>query len=736
MSATGELGASGTAMVNLLGSSMLANQWIREMTINAEDYGDQDTLLVFSPVWDAVRRGGQYWLGAWTDTVFDPAKMASFMPDLGEGDGAADPDGNFHCGLRIATLKWTNLIGISRPDPKGETYVTYLYLEENPKSPLYMKYRVFQWDYEDDAGVLYEKATIVPADVLEPADIAMLGFDPLKAVEDEGWVNRLTAPGVGKDPKKVPVTLFVLQGRNGADTFVGNDPGNLRPITRSVYNDRIWKAPVQTWAWEVGAPAQRSTWLTAPPDGKLVKWKVDDSHQWRRNNGLSHIFRAYDDQGNKRLLVEEVVTHPDGTEFEVFVIDPDVTSLDNAQYGLARGGGYVLDFNGENYHGGNSVVGFGVYNGDIARNTFIRLIPPTRKRNRGVGVKTDTTRTSLLWDEGNGNSVNIDRKLEEWKHWFNNEGGMPAALDALLEASMNTAPVSPNELEDLKDLANDLGDYYKITVRKNVPVVVPGPSPRTRRKRVSKICDECGAYLPLPGHVVGCSKKPPKPNPAPPIPQGEETWDGDPEDMPPKGKGGKGGSNVTVLREQDVEEGVGFPEIVPVDNSTLALSTGFLTCEWVAPTPAHPRGRILVGFGDRNGSNDRHPILQTTLEHLAGRYNVKVGQPKMRLVEEALWRAIRRVLAGTSGHSRGQATAYAQLQHLLDTSGSEEIRWGLSYALLGIEHLERFANPILRNTLGRQLSNPASSTTKKAPAAKKAPVKRLTKKLPAAKRTA
>ena len=333
-----DIQADGTASIDIQGLSALPNQWIREIAVNSDDYGDDDTLLVYSPVWDAVRESGVYWAGGWTNTVFTPEKMADYMPFMGRGESTADPDGNFHMGLRISVLTWADLVIISRPDPAGDAFVSFLFKNA---SGTYQA-RKYKWDEIVNGKKKFFTGTVVPYSCMTQEYRDELGFDPYRAIEDEGWRYRLKASG--KNPAAEPVTLFVLRGRDGADTYNGNDPKNPRPVTRSVFNDRIWKAPRESWGWEFNTPEQRDNWITDAPDGKIVKWKDDERHQWRQLVGQSHIVRPHD-KGKSRLLVNESVTAPDGTVIEVYVVTGEAgAKLDDAVYGLTRYGGYVIDY--------------------------------------------------------------------------------------------------------------------------------------------------------------------------------------------------------------------------------------------------------------------------------------------------------------------------------------------------------------------------------------------------------
>ena len=263
-----------TGILNVLMKNTEENIFAAEATRNGQQYGA--SMVVFSPVWDAVRRTGNYTLGIWTDSVFLPENMDAYMPRIGETDFEAIVNGNFHAGSRLSMLGWSDFAVVSRPDPKkpDDIFVTFLYQAEDGS------YRTRRWTNGWASPLRRQK--VIRADDLTDDEIDMLGFDPMEIPTDEGWLNRLET--AGKKPNRVPMTCFVLCGRGDhRDTYQGQT-GTGRPLTRSVINDRFWKPTIDVWAWEVQNPDQRDQWLTVPPDGKKggVPWKVDSSHQWRQ----------------------------------------------------------------------------------------------------------------------------------------------------------------------------------------------------------------------------------------------------------------------------------------------------------------------------------------------------------------------------------------------------------------------------------------------------------------------
>ena len=265
-----------SGILDVLMGPLPEDMWANEATRNIIEYGG--SVGVFGIVWDAVVNYGNYTLGIWSDSLFTPENMSDYMPKIGAKDGhLAQQGGNFHAGSRLSILKWSDFAVVSRPDPAqpDDIYVTYLYKDLTTGS-----YKVYRWAHSTQSGL----AKTVHADDITPDEIDMLGFDPTEAVYDPGWINRLKAEGklIGEGP----VTCFVLTGRGAMKNTWQGETGKGRPLTRSVINDRFWSPDVPIWCWECNKPEQPDTWLTAPPDGKKVKWKDDDTHQWRQQHGL------------------------------------------------------------------------------------------------------------------------------------------------------------------------------------------------------------------------------------------------------------------------------------------------------------------------------------------------------------------------------------------------------------------------------------------------------------------
>jgi hypothetical protein len=152
----------------------------------------------------------------------------------------------------------------------------------------------------------------------------------------------------------------------------------------------------------------------------------------------------------------------------------------------------------------------------------------------------------------------------------------------------------------------------------------------------------------------------------------------------------------------DVEVPYDFPEIIPVDHKTMDYdASGILLCDWIAPSKNHPRGAVNVAWGAQGSADpDRHPILVVSVDRVADRFGVKPGDARYIKVEEAVWRVIKRILVGKLGHFHGQGPAYDTVDKMWETSGSEAMRWGLSFSIFGVEHIEKFAVPILTHVLG------------------------------------
>ena len=685
---------------------------------NGQDYGA--SIVVFGIVWDAVTTNGNYPLGIWTDSFFDPADMSEYMPEIGsKGGHGAVIDGNFHAGSRLSILKWSDFAVVSRPDPSkpDDIYVTFLYKDTTAGN-----YKIYRWANNAKSGL----ARTAHVDDLTQDEIDMLGFDPATTPYDEGWLDRLQAEGklVGNGP----VTCFVLTGRGAMkDTWQG-ETGKGRPMTRSVINDRFWKPSIPVWAWEFNKPDQPDTWLNAPPDGKTVKWKDDGTHQWRRQHGLSQVV-----EGTQRDAPEyqEKVLLDDGTRVEVYVLPINAKGgnpLNNATYAVVRGGGYVIDFKGENYHtvnGRGSLRPWGLWNAKVAKRTIIRVVPPlwSEDNSDDAGVKTELSRSTLSWQQGPV-QLSIEYKLQEWQQQFcqllNTE--LSGLRDLMSGAVTRVDPVDLTK--DLQDLASVFGSLYTEKVMVKVKVDVPdptatrsGPGKRKRQARPSTKCPDCGRNLPLPGHLDSCPRHPADSQPAPPIPPGQLDWDGDVTDGP----GTKIKSpltpeldpDATKQVEQDQEQDVptvALPHVQAVDWTDIE-GRGFPAVSW-APTEVGPNGEhgvIRVAWG--SDASERYPTLVQAFDRLCVNYGVADNDAGVRqVVEDALWGAVVRLLAGKFGHVSGQSTSGTfpkdgELQGISTTQDHPVVVTGLTVALYGIQDLERFAVSILSQVLGAAIAD-------------------------------
>lgn len=672
-------------------ASVPEDAWVFETARNGFQYGA--SMVVYGPVWDAVRETGNYTLGVWTDSEFLPADMSGYLPKVGEkdlGDGA-QVGGNFHAGSRLSILRWSDFAVVSRPDPQRPDDVYVIFLYKHDKS-----YRVHRWTNGLASDLRMTK--VIHVDDVTDDEIEMLGFDPAEIPYDEGWINRLESEGV--DPDSVPMTCFVLVGREGHRDTIQGETGQGRPITRSVLNDRFWKPPIPVWAWEIQTPDKRDNWLKAPPDGQNVKWKVDGSHQWRRNHGLS---QAVGDAA--KIEFQKTVVLNDGTFVETYVMDKEP---DNAAYSIVRGGGFVIDFQGENYHshrGRAAMNQWGIWNRRIADRTIVRVIPPVySEENPSVGgVTTDLARSVLTWKQGPSTHP-YESKLQQWQHEYRQR-----LNDELLElrklmAGTETEVDEVDVTKDLEDLASQFGDLY--TRREKVRREEEVPSRRRRRRRESKPCPECGNNLPFPGHADGCSLKP-EPRDKTKVEKGKKSHTGDKD---PDAAGPANGATKKVIREveQDVPA-VSFPVISPADWSDLGR--GFKAIAW---NPDYQdeghRGELKVAWGVDHDSPDRYPALAQAYSHLCERYGVDDDNlAAKQAVEKALWRALVRLLSGKFGHFMGQLETNIPVddkavEDVRSNPDNEAIVYGLTMALYGIQDLERFATPILSQELGSSLA--------------------------------
>jgi hypothetical protein len=731
-----------SSILTVLMEKLDTDMWAIECARNVIQYGGN--IGVFGIVWDAVRRGvaarglGNYMMGVWSDTVFDPQDMATYMPRVGKD---AVIDGNFHAGSRLSILSWSDFAVVSRPDPSrpDDIYVVFLYGVPRADNSEVLSYKVHRWAVANGKSGLER---VVHVDDLTEGEIEMLGFDPSEVIEDEGWVNRL----INGDPKnpidytQIPITCFVLTGRGDKkDTWQG-ETGRGRPVSRSVINDRFWKPPIPIWAWEFHKTEQKSAWATDAPDDVTVKWREERDHQWRQLHGMSQVISG-DDDGVPRDPPEYYSTPillNDGSTVEFWVLPTTKKGgnpLNNDQFGGARGGAYVLDFDDENYHAINGVRGpgsWGVWNKKVAARTLVRVSPPAwSSASPGEpGVKTDLSRTTLTWNHGPA-KVDIQRKIIEWQNEVSKlyDGPLSGLRD--LMSGARTQLDNADLTRDLEDLATEFGHIYtrkvivKVTVEdptttdpaNQVPGKVPARKPRKRRE--SKICPKCGQRLPLPGHADGCVLKP-NSDPAPVIPQGVLDWDGD---LDPDGMGTKvnvpgmvDGPGTKEIEEEHEVPAVSFPYIERSDWSEVSSRGSFIGVSW-SPNEKGPDGRyhgvLRVAWGKDGGMLERYPPLVQAHERLCEKYGVgRHDQGKKVAIDEALWSALVRLLSGKIGHVAGQVAAKtfgsdSPIAHMYDGGGgnNEALLYGLSWALYGIQDLERFARTILAQELGAAVSN-------------------------------
>lgn len=674
--------------------------WISETVRNGIQYGA--SMVVLGPVWDAVKWKGNYPVGIWTDSVFTPEEMADYLPKVGEKDGeGGQTNFNFHAGSRLSILKWSDFAVVSRPDPTkpDDIFVTFLYQSDDGA------FRVHQW--ENGPASVLGMQKVVHVDDLTDSEIEMLGFDPAEVIYDEGWVNRLAEGKKGGfiDPDSIPVVCFILVGRGEMrDTWQG-ETGKGRPITRSEVNDRFWKTPITIWAWEFQTPDQRDKWLTEPP-GDGIGWKVDSSHQWRQLYGLSQVVET----GREKELIEyeHSVMLDDGTlvEFFVFAAEEGKKVLDNSVYGAARGGGYVIDFQGENYHGQNgstSLRQWGVWNKRVAERTIVRVIPPVWTEGTS-GVQTDLPRKTLQWKQG-PSQISIETKVSQWqkecRELLNSELSGLRELMSGTSIQMDSADIT----RDLSDLAAELGPLYTRRERRLIQSVYRARERRKRRKRESMVCPECGQKLPFPGHHAECSLKP-APRPTSEVKPGKDTHKGEKDDQ----AGGRNEGEVEKTKTEEVEvevPSVTFPKVEAANWSDLPEGRGFAGISWEPEyDDGTHRGCLKVAWGAT--PDERYPALNQAFDRLCDKYGVASDNHAAKdAIERALWTALVRLLSGKYAHFMGQ------LEDLPKDSPALEVRQvadhqimvsGMTMALYGIQDLERFATPILSHTLGSALA--------------------------------
>ena len=716
-----------SSLLGVFAAQVSQDMWAVEATRNAIQYGG--SICVFGIVWDAVRKHGNYPIGIWSDTVFEPSKMVEYMPHLGVGEIAAGRNANFHAGTRLSILGWSNFAVVSMPDPSkpDDIYVIYLYKDDADGS-----FRVRSWT-NGVASILNMSKVIHAAD-LTPEEVEMLGFDPLEIPMDEGWINRLEDAKLV--PSQRPMTCFVLTGRGKLkDTWQG-ETGKGRPVTRSIINDRFWKPPIPVWGWEFTKPDQRDQWLTEPPDGQPggTPWKDDDTHQWRRQHGLSQVT-----SGTRRDAAEfnQEILLGDGTFVETWVFPQTKAGkspLDNAAYDVVRNGGFVLDHDGEHYLSGRGRAAlnpWGIFNVKVAERTLIKVSPP--KWDEGDpeigGLATaDIGRSNLLWQEGL-TKIKLPDKIQAWQHEYRQR--LNDELSGLLDILHGTAisVVDPADLtKDLKELATELGTLYTKKVVRQREVPDPDATKtvtrmgKPRRKRESKICPECFHKLPFPGHDDACSLKP-VPRPPKPVDKGRLDWDGDPDEdaiVSGTGKNVVEGDKHEVpdpdaTKKEDYivdEPDVSFPYIRAVDRSVIG--DGFIGVSWhpLEIGPGGEHGVLDVAWG--SGPNpDRYPTLIQAHEKLAERYHLDpldlAGHAE---VERALWEAIVRIASGKFGHVLGQVDAGTfgrddeAINKIREDENHDAVLYGMTWALFGIQDLMRFATPILAHTLGKALARP------------------------------
>ena len=435
-------------------------------------------------------------------------------------------------------------------------------------------------------------------------------------------------------------------------------------------------------------------------------------------------------EGGRRELPEydKSVLLDDGTIIEIRVFPETAkgkSPLDNAAYAVVRNGGYVVDFQGENYHtdrGVDAVGGWGIFNGKMAPRTLIRAIPPvwSAADPDAGGMVTDIARSKLSWQEG-PSTKSIERKLSDWRKQIrlmmaSEDAELGDLLRLMSGGSRDESIDSFDITRDLSDLATEMGPLYtrKVIVTIEVPdpdATKPGPG-RARRKRETTTCPECYHKLPFPGHADDCSLKPAPPEPKEVLP-GRLDWDGDPD--PNSGIDGRPVPDPDATKEEDHEieiPNVTFCHVEPVDWGDLRHGRSWYIASW-SPEQIGPQGQqgvLRIGYGKDALSTDRHPYMIQARERIAESYGIALtNQDGMHKIDAALWTTIYRLLAGKFGHVLGQwdagtFPADSPISDLRDREDHPAILYGVTWTLSGIQDLERFVRPILSQTLGPVLA--------------------------------
>jgi hypothetical protein len=323
---------------------------------------------------------------------------------------------------------------------------------------------------------------------------------------------------------------------------------------------------------------------------------------------------------------------------------------------------------------------------------------------------------SFLWWEQGPSKTEIAVKIQEWQHQTAAMVNRGRELEGLLELMAGaTAPISTLDLtKDMEELATELGAIYtkRVVVRRHVQdptATMAGVGTAARKRRERTTCPECYHKLPFPGHADNCSLKP-KARTKKPVEKGKFSHSGN---VDPSGTGAGQGQvpdpNATIEVDEEIDiPAVTFCHIEPKD-----WDQAWEAASW-HPLEMGPKGEpgvLRVAWGIDPIDPMRYPTLIQAHTKLCERYGVAAdNQPARIEVEKALWSAMYRLLKGKFGHLFGQLDAGtfprdSIIKDIRETEDHPVLVYGVTMALYGIQDLERFASPILSQTLGPAIAN-------------------------------